>query len=70
MITTTTFAIGNEFSNMWLVILATTSFNMCLAIQEIGRTGRNGIQLGVISYLTGSCYYFQIRAIITFIVVN
>jgi len=41
IVATTAFAIDNDFPNMWLVILATTPFDMCLAIQRIGRAGRD-----------------------------
>ena len=42
MVATTAFATGNDFPNVWLVILATTPFDMCSAIQEMGRAGRDG----------------------------
>ena len=42
MVATTAFATGNDFPNVRLVILATTPFDMCSAIQEMGRAGRDG----------------------------
>jgi len=41
MVTTTAFATDNNFPNVWLVILATTPFDMCSEIQRIGRAGRD-----------------------------
>jgi len=64
MVTTTAFATGNDFSNVQLVILATILFNMCSAIQEME------MWLGATSYSTGSCYYLQVRAMMTFMVIN
>jgi len=64
MVATTAFATGNNFPNVQLVILATIPFNMCSAIQEME------MQLGATSYPTRSCYYLQVRAMMTFMVVN
>ena len=42
MVATTAFATENDFPHVQFVILATTPFDMCLAIQEMGRAGRDG----------------------------
>jgi len=42
LISTTTFFIGNDYSEVRVIILAITPFDMSTALQEIGRARRDG----------------------------
>ena len=41
LISTTTFSTENNYSEVWVIILAIILFNMSMAIQEIGGVGKN-----------------------------
>jgi len=38
----TAFSIENDYSEVHIMILATTSFDMSTALQEMGRVGKDG----------------------------
>ena len=42
LISTITFFIGNDYPEVQVIILAITPFDMSIALQEIGRAGRDG----------------------------
>ena len=53
MVATTAFAAENDYPHVRLVILATTPFDMCSAIQEMGRAGKDGS--------TATCYIIPMK---------
>jgi len=56
MVVTTALGARNDYSGVWVVILANTPFDMASIVQQFGRAGRDGKQ--------ASCYIIPSKCLL------